>query len=223
MHLQTSYAVAIVVCLVVALAVAARYETLEITDTAPMRARDGQLYRVHASLPDSQQAADTLSELNARAARVVRAVRKRNATGRNPAERHAALLLLRRFNPSVLVENSPFNMSRETSYTLDKGALMALCLRGRDGKSNIENIDVLTFVMLHEMAHVATDTAVGEDAHSPKFWATFKWLLEEARAAGVDMTDVVGASRPREYCGMTIQYNPLHDNSRPPLGYAPSA
>jgi len=201
-----------------------RAERFALEATRPVRGPDGAWYRVHTGYGDPERAAATLAELNKRALRLMRHLRGRYAQHGSPERRHAVALMLRRYNPDSLAENSPLSGNADTSYTLDKGALVALCLRERDPKRSgdparydVEDIDLLTFVMLHEMGHVATDTAPGEDAHSPNFWATFKFLLEEADMLGFGMHRAVNARKPRKYCGMSVAYNPLHDAGRQAL------
>ncbi len=176
-------------------------------------AADGQAYRVHAAA-DSAEAAHTLAEINHRLTAVMRAVRAeyRGAIGpRGEATRR----LLASYDPSVLVENSPKDPSGDTSYVIDKGARMALCLRDKDPRSGrLHDINVLTFVALHELAHVAApdDPLAADPEHPPVFWATFKWLLAEAEALGYHSPRF--AERPQVYCGKKVEYNPLHDPSQ---------
>lgn len=210
---------ALIACLLVAAwcACSGRHEEFVIENTRPVRGPNNEVYWVHESYKDPQAAAATLSELNKRAIRLMRHLRVKYSPDDVPyARKQAVELLLRRYNPDALAENSPINKEHDTSYTLDKGALIAMCLRGKDSESSykIENIDVLTFVLLHEMSHVATNTAPDEDAHSPPFWATFKFILQEAQECGLDMYGAVSRERPRKYCGMTVSYNPLRDPGR---------
>lgn len=170
---------------------------------------DGARYRVHGAGPEAAAASDTLATLNGRAVAVLRRLRDtyvRGAAG-TFRQRRAAARLLARYDPDSLAENSPRDPSGDTSYTINKGELIALCLRERAEGAPLHDIDVLTFVALHEMAHLATDAV----DHPAEFWATFRFLLEEAEAAGV-YTSPDFAARPRAYCGLSINYNPRWDN-----------
>jgi hypothetical protein len=179
---------------------------------------DGMRYRVHEGHAGPQKAADTLAALNGRVIDLMRHLRARylraGAGGKAGAERRkAAQRLLARYNPDNLAENSPKDPGGDTSYTLDKGAVVALCLRERDPAASgdprvndLHDLDTLTFVTLHEMAHIAIEDV----DHPPRFWAAFRFLLEAAEEAGVYASPDYAAD-PRTYCGVKIDYNPRYD------------
>lgn len=131
---------------------------------------DGLTYRVHEGHPGFQRAADTLAALNKRTIDLLRYLRKKYAVrpypndgslppfALHPARAAAVRNLLRRYNPDNLAENSPDDPSKDTSYVQDKGSIVAICLRERGSPNNpIHNLDMLTFVTLHEMSHIAID------------------------------------------------------------------
>ena len=144
---------------------------------------------------------------------------RRRCGAARPERRDAVARLLARYNPDNLAENSPKDPSGDTSYTIDKGAIVAICLRERDPAASgdpaaydIHDLDTLTFVTLHEMAHIAI-----EDVDHPKrFWSAFRFLLEEAEEGGVYRSPDFAAA-PRYYCGVTIDYNPRYDSGTAPL------
>lgn len=184
---------------------------------------DGLNYRVHGSHAGPQQAADTLATLNGRIIDLMRYFRGRYLRGADgdlyPERREAVRRLLERYNPDNLAENSPKDPSGDTSYTLDKGAIVAICLRERDPAASgdphahdIHDLDTLTFVTLHEMTHIAID----DIDHPPRFWSAFRFILEGAEDAGV-YTSPQYAQAPRQYCGVNIDYNPRFDKNTTPL------
>jgi hypothetical protein len=122
---------------------------------------DGVSYRVHGGHAGAQQAADTLATLNLRVIELIRHLRGRYAGGaagaRYPARRRAVQRLLARYNPDNLAENSPKDPGGDTAYSLDKGAIVAICLRNRGGGATLHDLDVLTFVTYHELAHIAVE------------------------------------------------------------------
>jgi hypothetical protein len=182
---------------------------------------DGVRYRVHEAHTGPERAADTLARLNRRVVELMRALRARYVRGADgtPAERAAAARLLARYNPDNLVENSPRDPTGDTAYTMDKGAVIALCLRERDPAAggdplayDIHDLGTLTFVTLHEMAHIA----INEIDHPAVFWSAFRFLLEEAERAGIYRSPDFAAS-PRDYCGVHINYNPRMDPNVVPI------
>lgn len=179
---------------------------------------DGLRYRVHENHTSPQRAADMLAKLNARIIALMRALREKYvrspAGDLHPDRRAAVQKLLARYNPDNLAENSPKDPSGDTAYSLDKGALVAVCLREKRKSSgdtqldDLHDLDTLTFVTFHEMAHIAID----EIDHPKKFWETFRFLLEEAEKAAVYFSPNF-AERPVEYCGVKVDYNPRWDVS----------
>lgn len=100
-----------------------------------------------------------------------------------------------------LTENAPDGTY--TSYTVNKGDEIALCLRSRkDG--TLHDINLIMYVVLHELAHVACP----EIDHTPLFKKIFIFFLIQA-----ENIDIYKHMRydinPREYCGVTISENLL--------------
>ncbi len=64
----------------------------------------------------------------------------------------------------------------------------------------------MTFVALHELSHVCTESI----GHKQDFWQNFKWILQNAKEGGIyDPVDY--KKSPQEYCGMKINDNPYYD------------
>lgn len=114
--------------------------------------------------------------------------------------------ILTNYNPEVIYENQPTGKDG-TSYTLDKGSKLVLCLRDKKTKQ-LHDLHILVFVALHEVAHMGNETW----GHDDKFWQTFKFLLNEARMAGIHNPQDY-ARNPVIYCGLPIDYNPFYDNT----------
>jgi hypothetical protein len=107
--------------------------------------------------------------------------------------------LKKNFNPDVLKEG--IDNPSYTSYTVNKGEEIILCLR-TDGK--LVDINVLTFVCIHELSHIGNETVGHDDA----FWEFFKELLIEAINIGIYIKYDYKKS-PVKYCGMMITDSPL--------------
>ena len=193
-----------------------RMSRFEVGAAVPVTGPDGAKYRVQPDHDGPAAAAASLAEINRRTTEVLRALRAKyirvpdsmsgRADGWAPRRREAARRLLALYDPGSLVENSPANAAGETSFNLDKGAEIALCLRAREPGAPLHPIGTLTFVALHELAHSAVSTY----DHPPEFWAAFAFVLREAAAAGV-YTAPDFAARPVRYCGITVDYNPALD------------
>jgi len=112
--------------------------------------------------------------------------------------------LVEGFNPKKINETLP--TSELTAYSENKGEKIAFCLNRTKNSTTLIDINTLTFVALHELSHVMT-TSIG---HKQEFWQNFKFLLENAKAAGV-YNPIDYKKNPQSYCGMTINDNPLFD------------
>jgi hypothetical protein len=110
--------------------------------------------------------------------------------------------LVTKFNPKKIVETLP--TSEYTAYSENKGQKIAFCLNKlKDNNNNLIDENTLMFVAIHEMSHIATESI----GHNKEFWDNFKFLLKEAKEAG--LYNVVDYSiNNEEYCGMTINDNP---------------
>jgi hypothetical protein len=115
--------------------------------------------------------------------------------------------LLFNYNPDAIVENNP-SSDVNTSYVEDKGKVFALCLREKvSGKNAIHNKNILEFVTMHEMAHMASDTVGHED---PEFWINFKKLMIAAVELGIH-TPIDYSKYPINYCSLVVNYSPYYD------------
>lgn len=108
-------------------------------------------------------------------------------------------MLKENFNPDKLKEG--IDNPEYTSYSINKGEQIVLCLRNKD---KLMDINTMMFVVLHEIAHLSTESI----GHTPEFWDNFKWILEESINIGI-YTKQEFKKEPVEYCGMKITSSPL--------------
>jgi len=112
--------------------------------------------------------------------------------------------LVEGFNPQKISETLP--TSELTAYSENKGEKLAFCLSKSKNSVTLIDINTLTFVALHELAHIMTKSI----GHKQDFWQNFKFLLENAKAANI-YQPVDYKKNPQGYCGMTITDNPFYD------------
>jgi hypothetical protein len=112
--------------------------------------------------------------------------------------------LVEGFNPKKISETLP--TSELTAYSENKGEKIAFCLNTTKEGDKLIDINTLTFVALHELSHIMTESI----GHKQEFWQNFKYLLENAKEAGIyDPVDY--KKKPKQYCGMNINDNPYYD------------
>jgi len=164
---------------------------------------DGKTYRVR-DMPDKQQAADLMAKIRMR---LIRIIEHFQATY---PDKPQVRRLMKNFvaEPSRMVEATPD--AEHTSYSVNKGETMHLCLRQRRaGDESLVDENVMTFVTLHELGHCMTESI----GHGPDFWNNFAWILKEAEAKGI-YTHQNFAAQPVPYCGVSITDQPSYDKSK---------
>jgi hypothetical protein len=158
---------------------------------------NGQTYKVQ-NLPDKEEAANKMAELQGKIEKLINFYREDPSAMGDPRVR----TMIERFNPQNMMENSLDDDS--TSYSENKGEKIVVCMRDKTPGAPFVDSNTVTFVLLHEMAHLMS-TTVG---HTPEFWANFRRILHDAIQAGV-YENVNYAKNPVQYCGMTITDSPL--------------
>ena len=87
-----------------------------------------------------------------------------------------------------------------TSYSINKGEQLIFCLRSRKQNNNkLHDLNLLMYVVIHEMAHVACP----EFGHTDLFKRIFAFLATEAVKLNI-YEKIEFRTDNREYCGLTI-------------------
>jgi len=156
---------------------------------------NGKKYRVRKR-DDCQQAADMLGEIHLKLENVC------NILHKNYPNDPRTIRLINRFPNTTLQESAP--NSSQTSYSINKGEKIVLCLRSKNGTNQLVNKNLLLFVALHELAHVMT-ISIG---HKQEFWDNFKFVLKECQKKGIYKC-IDFQNNPQKYCGITVTSSPL--------------
>jgi len=147
-----------------------------------------------------QEAADLLAKITNKLKRLVEYM------GEKHPDKENVKRMVNGFKPQRIMETLP--TSTLTAYSENKGEKMAFCLspKKNNGENTLIDEHTLTFVAIHELAHVATKSV----GHKTEFWENFKFLLENAKEAGIHEPRDYNKS-PKTYCSMKITDNPYHD------------
>lgn len=107
-------------------------------------------------------------------------------------------LLEKNFNEdrTQIYENDP--NSDLTSFSVNKGEEVAFCLKSKKS-GNLHELNLLTYVAIHEMAHMGCP----EIGHGDLFKKVFKFLTLRAIEMNIYKKEDY-ASSPVEYCGMIL-------------------
>jgi hypothetical protein len=163
---------------------------------------DGERYIVR-NLSDKQEAADRLARCRGKLLRLIKDLQVAHP------KRSFVQNIVSNFDcaASRFSESAPD--ANYTSYSVNKGEKVFMCLRQRNDKEELVDENIITFVALHEMSHIGT-VDVG---HTPTFWNNFGWLLKQAESMQIyQFTDF--AAHPVEYCGMRITDQPTYDSAK---------
>lgn len=152
-------------------------------------ALDGNAYLVRR-LKDSDAAADYLAMVNQKLIQLIWHMKAKYPDNRDVQR------LYQNYTPRNVSEGSI--ESGYTSYSVNKGEKLILCIRQRD--RSFVDVNVMLYVAIHELAHLMTS----EIGHTPLFWENFRFLLNEAISQGI-YTKKDYSADPQEYCGITIQ------------------
>lgn len=160
---------------------------------------DNRSYMVR-SANNKQNAANLLAKINRRLILLVNHMEANS----NAFDEEDVIRLVRNFNPENISEGT--EKSNYTSYSVNKGEKIIFCLRSRDGKDKLIDINTIMYVAIHELAHLMTE----EIGHPPSFWKNFRILLDEAVDLGL-YRKIDYSKKPVKYCGMQIKSTILND------------
>ena len=158
---------------------------------------DSKYYRVKNTI-NKQQSADTFAIINGRIEKLIN-----NLQNDSSIFDKNIMLLTKRYNPDNLIENID---NHSTSYTLNKGSEVAICISSKnDTKNNeIHEINRLMFVVIHELSHIGCES----QGHNKEFVDFFIYLLKKSIEYKIYKYENY-TTNPVEYCGITINNTPI--------------
>jgi len=174
-----------------------KYESISSDLTYVTSTIDNRQYLVR-NVADKQDASNILAKIRQNLEKIVEYLKENNISDER------VQLLVNRFNPDVLSESLP-NTSY-TSYSVDKGKKIVFCLRSKDEKQQLIDMNTIMFVAIHELAHIMTKSI----GHTEEFWDNMRYLLKVGIKIGV-YQKVDYSKNPVQYCGISISSTPLQD------------
>lgn len=152
-----------------------------------------------------KDSANTLAEINTRITKLIEHLSKKYDN--DLSKRHFIKKLKENYNSSILSEAAYDN--RYTTYTIDKQDIH-VCLRTRDGNDTLYDINLLMYVIIHELAHLCNydNNGFPIQGHGIEFKNIFKLLITESISLNIYKYEDY-LQNPKEYCGITITTNIL--------------
>ena len=173
---------------------------------------DNNIYEIRGGKFKSESylksSSNILGEINNRIIKLIEHLEKTYDT--NSKNYHFIKNLKQNYNYKILSEGALD--SKFTTYTIDKNN-MHICLRTRDQSQKIYNIDILMYVILHELAHLCNYDVYNNPiyGHGSEFRHKFKFLLLESVKIGIYNYENY-SKNPKEYCGIVINTSILSEN-----------
>jgi predicted metal-dependent hydrolase len=150
--------------------------------------------------PDKIKAANLLAKIRVNIVKLINYLTKKYP------ENKVVRRIKSKFDPNNFTETA--NNSKYTSYSVNKGEKIVLCLRSRDSHNKLIDINTIMFVTLHEIAHIGT-LSIG---HTTEFWDNFRFLLKESIAINIYKWQDFN-TYPQKYCGIKITDQPLNKSN----------
>jgi hypothetical protein len=160
---------------------------------------DGREYTVQ-NLPDKEEAANRMATIRANLVKLYTYYKSDEGLLADPPVKR----FVDRFSPEVFTENDMGSDS--TAYSDNKGDSIVICLRDKTQPPKFPLVpeNTVMFVVLHEMAHLMTESI----GHTPEFWGNFRRILQDSVQLGIYHQENYSKT-PVPYCGMMITDSPL--------------
>ena len=149
--------------------------------------------------PDKLQAANTLANIKKKLLKIVHKLEQDY-----PKDKRV-IHLVTKFQSRKITES--ISGTKYTSYSLNKGEKIVLCIRSKDENEKLVKLNTMMFVAIHELAHVMT-ISIG---HTTEFWDNMKFILKCAIKHRIYKRQDF-RKKPVSYCGTTITDSPLEDD-----------
>lgn len=159
---------------------------------------NSNMYKVQNYNKKGQEAANLLGKINIYIKQI-----KDYMISQYPNDKRV-IRMKNRLNDIELIE--PEHKNDESAYTINKGELMALCLRGKEDKE-FYDMKLLSFVIIHELSHVMSVS----EGHTPEFMDNFRFILKTAEDGGL-YKPTNYSNNPVNYCGVDVTHNPFYNN-----------
>lgn len=165
---------------------------------------DHSSYLIQSDRTDALEASNLLAQIKLKVDTLRRKLRKELYH-----ELRVRTFLIR--SESTVIQESNKDVISATSYSVNKGESIVLCLRSHrtiqevaEGKRALIDENTLFYVVIHELAHVMSESV----GHTEEFGQNFKFLLSNAIKWKL-YTFVDYRKNPVEYCSTQLNITPI--------------
>ena len=153
-------------------------------------------YYLVRNLIDKQNAADMLANVRQNIFKLIEYLNEHKNNLEYIEYKNYIEQLNERIINTIIIESESNN--GYTSYSINKGEKLVFCLRSKE-KENIHDINLIMYVVLHEMSHIACP----EIGHTQLFKKIFAFLTTIAIKLNI-YKKIPFETESKEYCGMNI-------------------
>jgi hypothetical protein len=151
---------------------------------------DNRRYKVQ-NISSKNDSANALARVNSKIIDFIKRLESDGETEFKPMIKRIAT----RYDPNSLAEGR-HSEKQFTSYTVNKGEELVLCLRSRDQSDTMHDDNLLFYVTLHELAHIGSLS----EHHTQEFHHNFRFLMRKASDWGFFKR----VREPFKYCGLDV-------------------
>jgi len=191
--------IVIILFFVLILSILYKYHLLELF-IEYRNSSNGKKYGIQEKLQDSTKALELLAKLDNNMMAFISQLHEKLPNDKRVQR------LVKGFKHVKIEETTENADDDDTSFTINKGESMSLCLREGSAPRPFHDYNTLCFVIIHELAHIASVS----EGHNYEFIENFKFLLKEAAAMGY-YKPVDYSKNPFMYCGkIKVTNNPYY-------------
>lgn len=191
--------IVIVLFFTIILSILSKYHLLELF-LEYRKSTNGKKYGIQEKLQNSSKALELLTKLDNDMMTFVSRLSEKYPNDKR------AKRLVKGFKHVKIEETTENADDDDTSFTINKGESMSLCLREGESPRPFHDYNTLCFVIIHELAHIASES----EGHNYEFIENFKFLLKEAADMGY-YTPIDYSRKPFLYCGkVKVTNNPFY-------------
>jgi len=158
---------------------------------------DNAFYLVR-DVSDKQQAANTLARIRQYIIQLSDTLYDNMNDPKNKKYKEYIIRLHDRVRDIIILESTQDSIY--TSYSVNKGEQIVFCLRTRKLPNDLHDINLMMYVVLHEISHVACPIY---DNHGPLFKEIFTFITNSAINIGI-YKKIDFKNTPANYCGLMI-------------------
>ena len=189
----------ILIFFVIILSILYKYHLLELF-LEYRNSTNGKTYGIQESMNDSTTALELLTKLDNNMMAFITQLNSKLPNDERVKR------LVKGFKHVKIDETTENANDDDTSFTINKGESMSLCLREGQAPRPFHDYNSLCFVIIHELAHIASIS----EGHNHEFIENFKFLLKEAVGMGY-YSPVDYSKNPFMYCGkVKVTNNPFY-------------